>query len=162
MLTAAACGALIILAPAAGASARQTQAPGLSETRALCRESIVLSGVEADMDARIRAAVGDVREKLESVVPTDDPALQIYNEALELSLQDAKDPILGQLLESCIGNFTEDELRAINAFYASDAGQAWLLKGQTVIMPALERAVLDARPRIREDIERRYCARLGC
>ncbi len=37
MLTAAACGALIILAPAAGASARQTQAPGLSETRALCR-----------------------------------------------------------------------------------------------------------------------------
>ncbi|KWA81868.1 hypothetical protein WL29_28315 [Burkholderia ubonensis] len=83
-----------------------------------------------------------------------------YSEVLGETLNDAKDPILRQLLESCARNFTISELRGINDFYMSLAGQAWLRKGRGLIMPEMERAISDIQPRINETIERRYRERI--
>ncbi len=84
----------------------------------------------------------------------------VYSEVLDETLNDAKDPILGQLLESCARNFTISELRGINDFYMSPAGQAWLRKGRGLIMPEMERAISNIQPRINEVIDRRYRERI--
>lgn len=84
----------------------------------------------------------------------------VYSEVLDETLNNAKDPILRQLLESCARNFTISELRGINDFYMSPAGQAWLRKGRGSIMPEMERAISNIQPRINEIVELRYRERI--
>ncbi|WP_081074600.1 DUF2059 domain-containing protein [Burkholderia cepacia] len=131
------------------------------DRRALCRQSIKLAGVEDDMDQRIREIVRNSydaiqrRPGMRSSTDADS-----YSEVLGETRNDAKDPILRQLLESCARNFTISELRGINDFYMSPAGQAWLRKGRGLIMPEMERAISNVQPRINETIERRYRERI--
>ncbi|WP_081072126.1 DUF2059 domain-containing protein [Burkholderia cepacia] len=131
------------------------------DRRTLCRQSIKLAGVEDDMDQRIREIVRNSydaiqrRPGMRSSTDADS-----YSEVLGETLNDAKDPILRQLLESCARNFTISELRGVNDFYMSPAGQAWLRKGRGLIMPEMERAISNIQPRINETIERRYRERI--
>jgi hypothetical protein len=133
---------------------------GQGEKRALCRQSIALAGVEDDMDRRIRGIVRNTRAK--DRYTGQDRSSRAYEQALDEALQDAKEPILDQLLDSCATTFTVSELRGINDFYASPPGRAWLQKGRTSIMPAMEQTIAGIQPRISEDVERRYCQRMGC
>jgi hypothetical protein len=131
------------------------------DRRAMCRQSIRLSGVEDDMDQRIREIVRNSYDTIQRRpgmrVSMD---ANIYSEVLDETLHDAKDPILKQLQESCARSFTISELRGINDFYMSPAGQAWLRKGRNLIMPEMERAIASIQPRINEAIERRYRERI--
>jgi hypothetical protein len=135
---------------------------GQGEKRGLCRQSIALAGVEDDMDRRIRDIVRNANDSAGGRRRSRDTSSRAYQDALDGALSDAKGPILDQLLDSCTTTFSVSELRGINNFYASPAGQAWLRKGRTSIMPAMERAIGEIQPSIGEEVERRYCQRMGC
>lgn len=155
------CG--LIAAYGAPVQAQQTSASGEQAERAsLCAQSIALAGVESDLDARVRSALVGIHSRLDAIVAPQDASLQAYYRAVETTLASAKAPILAELQQSCVEAFTPDELRGINAFYASDAGRAWLDKGRSTILPTLERAVAEAVPRLREEVQDRYCAERGC
>lgn len=159
LMLAASCAALILPAPAP-AFAREA-ADGPRDTQTLCARSIALAGVEDSLDSRIRAAIAGVHGRLDPIAASEDKNLQAYYRAVDDALSTAKAPVLEQLQQSCASAFTPEELEAINAFYASDAGKAWLEKGRTVIMPALEQAVAEITPRLRNEVEQRYCDELG-
>lgn len=160
LMLAVSCAALTVPVPMTPAYASDAVS-GSADREALCARSIILAGVEQSLDARIQAAITGVRGRLDPVVSSDDKNLQAYYRAVEGALGTVKGPILAQLQQSCVTAFTVEELEGINSFYASAAGKAWLEKGRTVIMPAMEQAVAGIEPRLREDVELRYCAELG-
>ncbi|WP_175825379.1 DUF2059 domain-containing protein [Burkholderia cepacia] len=127
------------------------------EKRTMCRQALRSSGMEDDMDQRIRDLV---RKSYDSVGrkrgPAGSPDASTYREMLEDSVNDLRDPVLKQLTDSCASNFTISELHGVNDFYMSAAGQAWLRKGRTTIMPEMDRAISIIQPRINEIAESRY------
>lgn len=122
------------------------------EKRTLCRQALRSSGMEDDMDQRIRDLVRKSYDaagrKLGSTRSSD---ASTYREMVEDSVNDLRDPVLKQMTDSCARNFTVSELRSVNDFYTSSAGQAWLRKGQTTIMPEMDRAISGIQPLINEN-----------
>lgn len=108
--------------------------------------------MEDDMDQRIRDLVRksyDITGRKRG--PTGSWDASTYREMVEDSVNDLRDPVLKQLTDSCARNFTVSELRSVNDFYTSSAGQAWLRKGRTTIMPEMDRAISSVQPRINEN-----------
>ncbi|WP_321792401.1 DUF2059 domain-containing protein [Burkholderia pyrrocinia] len=123
----------------------------LSEKRTLCRQALWLSGMEDDMDQRIRDLVRksyDTGDRKPG--PTGSSDASTYREMVEDSVNDLRDPVLKQLTDSCVRNFTVGELHSVRDFYTSSAGQAWLRKGRTTIMLEMDRAISSIQPRINE------------
>ncbi|RQR33408.1 DUF2059 domain-containing protein [Burkholderia sp. Bp9143] len=122
------------------------------EKRTLCRQALRSSGVEDDMDQRIRDLV---RKSYDGAGRKHGPAgsadASTYRERVEDAVNDLRDPVLKQLINYCAGNFTVSELRGVNDFYMSQAGQAWLRKGRTTLMPEMDRAISSIQPRINEN-----------
>ncbi|RQR37285.1 DUF2059 domain-containing protein [Burkholderia sp. Bp9142] len=122
------------------------------EKRTLCRQALRSSGIEDDMDQRIRDLV---RKSYDAVDRKRGPAgsadASTHRERVEDSVNDLRDPVLKQLTDSCARNFTVSELRSVNDFYMSSAGQAWLRKGRTTILPEMDRAISGIQPRINEN-----------
>jgi hypothetical protein len=127
------------------------------EKRTLCRQSLRSSGIEDDMDQRIRNLVrksyDTVGRKRESAGSAD---ASTYREKVEDAVNDLRDPVLKQLIDHCASNFTISELRGVNDFYTSPAGQAWLRKGRTTLIPEMDRAISSIQPRTNENAESRY------
>ncbi|KAB0644243.1 DUF2059 domain-containing protein [Burkholderia latens] len=122
------------------------------EKRTLCRQALSSSGMEDDMDQRIRDLVGKSYESANRKRwPKGSSDASTYREMVEDTVNDLRDPVLKQLTDSCARNFSIDELRSVNDFYTSPAGQAWLSKGRTTIMPEMARAVSRIQPRIDEN-----------
>nr|WP_057927406.1 DUF2059 domain-containing protein [Burkholderia ambifaria] len=122
------------------------------EKRTLCRQALWSSGMEDDMDQRIRDLVGksyDTAGRKRRRAGSSDAST--YREMIEDAVNDLRDPVLKQLTDSCARNFTVGELRGVNDFYTSSAGQAWLRKGRTTIMPEMDRAISGIQPRINEN-----------
>jgi hypothetical protein len=144
------------------ASARTVAAENdISQRRELCTRSIALSGLDQVMDTNIREAVEESFRSLSAAFPDDTETLSAYRDALGEAMSAAKTPVLSRLRESCAVAFTVAELTGINAFYESSAGRAWLEKGRTLMIPALEKAVSDVAPQVVVDAQRRFCARMG-
>ncbi|MDN8035886.1 hypothetical protein [Burkholderia vietnamiensis] len=122
------------------------------EKRILCRQALRSSGIEDDMDQRIRDLV---RKSYDTTSrkrgPTGSLDASTYREMVEDSVNDLRGPVLKQLTDNCARNFTIGELRSVDDFYTSSAGQAWLSKGRTTIMPEMDRAISGIQPRINEN-----------
>ncbi|AOI60666.1 DUF2059 domain-containing protein [Burkholderia diffusa] len=122
------------------------------EKRDLCRQALGSSGIEDDMDQRIRDLVrksyDTSRLRRGSTGSLD---ASTYREMVEDSVNDLRDPVLKQLTDSCARNFTVGELHSVTDFYTSSAGQAWLSKGRTIIMPEMDRAISRIQPRVNEN-----------
>lgn len=158
---------MIALLAVAGLASAGAQAPvtprsdGPVQRLALCSRSIVLSGFEAEMDATIRQMAEDSFTTLRSAFPDDKQTATAYRDSLTEALTAAKAPVLERVRQSCAAAFTSAELEGINAFYDSDAGRAWLEKGRTLMMPALEDAVRETMPNVVADAQSRFCERMG-
>ncbi|WP_454887557.1 DUF2059 domain-containing protein [Sphingomonas oryzagri] len=147
--------------PSCPALAQDKASGDLQIRRSLCQRSIALSGLEQDMDANIRSVIEDSFQTLSAAYPDDTRTVTAYKDSLSEAMTAAKAPVLAKLQESCAAAFSAEELRGINAFYESAAGRAWLEKGKTLMVPALDKAIRDVTPEVIVNAQKRFCARMG-
>ncbi|MDG2520175.1 DUF2059 domain-containing protein [Caulobacter segnis] len=131
-----------------------------AERFALCARSVDLAGMRDDMDAKIAAIVDEVSQRI-TPFAENEKSVEAYKTALGLALDGGKAVVVQRVIETCATTFTIEELNGINAFYVSPAGKAWLEKGRTVMMPALEGAIAEVQPQIEAEMQARFCAAIG-
>ncbi|WP_175839419.1 DUF2059 domain-containing protein [Burkholderia anthina] len=119
------------------------------EKHTLCRQALRSSGMEDNMDQRIRDLVRKSYDTTGRQRGSSDAST--YRERVEDTVNDLRDPVLKRLMDSCARNFTVNELRSVTDFYMSPAGQAWLRTGRTTIMPEMDRAISGIQPPINEN-----------